>query len=506
MRLITVRILLLAAIAMPCGAFAADSYWAYSYQGMEVTAVGGEEFARNIAHNLHRLDRSLAAILQTRSDGWRAPTLIYVVPAQTFEMLYGKKDSTAASYTSNAFENNVLINASSNGDDRYWGVYFGLTGSVLNSAFSFRYPTWFVHGLSEVFAGTSINHFSVTIGGINRGRVYTLLHRAPIPIKTLLALRSDDPQLSSREFLDMYAAEAWFLVHQIVIEKQYHTNFFEYFQRLDKGEDEAHAFAESFTVSYEDLDKMLASALGSGRISVIKVELADEKDESVPRRLSDAEAKGRLAMYAAEHSPQADVALNLSTQSLGMEPHGEDAQIARILALLKQTDYAAALHSSEALCGAETLSQKVAAQCGWSFSRLAAAVSAKQVSLEIDAAGLGQRSEQYFEKALAGDGEDLESWYRLIDSVAGRHDKDYAKELLPRAERVQAAHPRMGILARAVALLCASTGDYATAIGYATIWERNALSGQDRASASTYLSTLRTYLERRAPKVGSSTS
>jgi hypothetical protein len=501
MRSTAVRMLSLFALALPLGAFGADQYWAYDYQGMEVTAVGSAEFARTIAHNLHRLDRALGTVLQMSGNGWRPPTMIYVVPKPTFDLLHGRKDDTAALYTSNAFENNILIDAS-NRDNRLWGVYFGFTGSILNSAYSFRYPSWFVAGLSEVFAGTSINHFSVTIGDINRPRVAALLHHTPIPMKTMLALRGDDPQLSSVDFRDVYEAQAWFLVHQIIIEKQYHTNFLEYFQRLDKGENEAQAFSESFAVPYEELDKMLARALQSGRVSIYKVELQDEKDESAPRRLSDAEANGRLAMYAAQHTPQPDAALNLSTQSLSADPHEADAQMARILAQLKQGGYAAAFHGSEALCAGETLPQRVAAECGQSFARLAAAAAAKQVALDVDDAGLALRAEQYFEKALAENAEDLASWYRLMDLVAERRDRAYAKALLPRAEIVQAAHPRMGILARSVAGLCAVTGDFPTAIGYATVWERSAISSEDRARASSYLSGLRTNLERRAPAGG----
>jgi hypothetical protein len=489
------------AVAMPLGAFAADQYWAYDYQGMEVTAVGSADFARTIAHNLHRLDRALGTVLQTSGNGWRPPTMIYVVPSRTFELLYGKKDPSSALYSSSAFANNILIDAS-NRDNRLWGVYFGFTGSILNSAYSFRYPGWFVAGLSEVFAGTSINHFTVAIGDVNRPRVAALLHNSLIPMKTLLALRGDEPQFSSVDFKELYDAQAWFLVHQIIIERQYNANFMEYFQRLDKGESQAQAFAESFTVPYEELDKMLARALQSGRVSIYKVELQDEKDESAPRRLTDAEANGRLAMYAARHTPQPEAALNLSAQSLSADPHGAEAQMARILAQLKQADYAAAFHGSEALCAGEALPQGVAAECGHSFARLAAAVAAKQVALEVDDVRLAERAEQYFEKALAENAEDLAAWCQLMDLVAQRRDRAYAKELLPRAERVQAAHPRMGILARSVAWLCVVTGDYPAAIGYATVWERSAISSADRATASSYLSTLRTNLERRVPASG----
>jgi tetratricopeptide (TPR) repeat protein len=481
-------------VLMPLSAVGADHYWAYTYQGIVVTAAGGAEFARTIAHNLHRLDLSLAAVLSNSSGEWRPPTSVFAVPRDTFVLLVGKDES--ASFTVRPFENTIIINSSANGGDRYWSVYFGFTGSVLNT-YSFRYPPWFISGLSEVFAASSVDRSKVTIGGTSPGRVYTLQRKSLIPLKTMLALRWDDPQFASEDFQQLYWASAWFLVHQIVIEKQYHSNFYQYFQRLDHGESEETAFAESFDISYEELDKVFRNSFARGKLTIINVSIQDQTDESEPRQLSEAEAKGRLSIVAAERSPQADFAIKMSAQALALDPRNEDAQIGQAGALLRESDYAAALRAGESLCTADALSPKGAAACGHVFAGLASAVAAKKASLGMDQGSLAGRALRYYEKAVALNPNDNSSWYGLATLVNDTHDVAYAKMLKPKVETVQAKHPRIGALAESVSSLSAMSGDYENAVKYALIWQSNALSSSDRARASAYVSRLKDYMERK---------
>jgi hypothetical protein len=78
------------------------------------------------------------------------------------------------------------------------------------------------------------------------------------------------------------------------------------------------------------------------------------------------------------------------------------------------------------------------------------------------------------------------------------HDADYAKGFLPRVKHVWATHSRNEYLARAVAGLCATTGDFDTAIKFATVWRKNALTGASRSDADAYLSRLQTSAARKA--------
>ena len=240
------------------------------------------------------------------------------------------------------------------------------------------------------------------------------------------------------------------------------------------------------------------AAAGGGAGEHLNAALAAYQRNDFEGAYTEAAAAASDAGFLAQDERTRHTTLSLAAETA----HGAEAQMARILAQLKQADFAAAFHSSEALCAGEALPQRVAAECGHSFARLVAAVAAKQVALDVDDVRLTQRAEQYFEKALAENAEDFASWCQLMDLVAQRRDRAYAKELLPRAERIQAAHPHMGILARSVAWLCAVTGDFPAAIGYATVWQRSAISSADRATASSYLSTLRTNLERRVPASG----
>jgi hypothetical protein len=483
---------------IPSTSRAADKYWAYSYKGIDVTAEGSAEYARTIAHNLHRLELSIAAVLSGQGAEWRPPTLVYAVPDDTFSLLYGKKnDSIASVYYSNSFSSSILINNSSKGDDRYWSIYFGLTGSVLNSAYSFRYPQWFIAGLSEVIAASKIEHFKVVVGSYASGRVYTLSSNAFIPLKTLLALKKDDPQFASEKFTQLYAAQTWFLVHQIVIEKQYHDNFYRYFLALDRGQSEDAAFAASFDVSWETLDKSLHDAFASKKIQIFNVALQDEKDGSEPRRLTQEEAYGRLSLLAVEHTPQAAVALKLSAQALSVAPNNEDALIGQARAQLKESDYPAALNTGETLCTGDALSQKGAAACGIVFSALRNAVAAKKASIGMDAGSLGARALLYYEKAVTMNPEDLASWRGMAELVGETHDVVYAKSLLPKIDTVQAGHSRVGALAGSVASLYATVGDYENAVKYGVKWQNNSLSSLERSRADAYVSRLKDAWERK---------
>lgn len=493
-----IRCVIAGLLCLPLPGLAAEPYWVYGYQGVEVTAAGDAEHARDLAHKLHRVDQALHAVLPSADEGWRPPTQVYAVPSSTFASLLGRYDDSASSYSVGPFENDILINDSYQGDDRYWSVYYGFAGSVINNAYSFRYPWWFTEGLSEVLAATSLEGSEVVIGGFNRAQLYTLTNSTLIPARTLLTLKRDDSRLASKEFSAVYRAEIWFLVHQIVIEKLYHESFHQYFIKLDAGESERYAFRESFDIGYESLDKALRDSLAGGRLSVVRVRVPDEKDESAPRRLTEAEANGRLALYAARLGRPIEVVTGFAKQALRADPNNTDAQIAMQRVQIKAADYAAALRTLDALC-VETAPQPVVAQCAAGFAALATAATAKKSAPDLDGTALKARALRLFEKAVAQNAEDLASWYRLAEFVSDGRDAAYAKALLPQITKVQAAYPRVASLAASVASLCAVTGDLQGAVKYAGIWEQYSLDGAERASAAAYIAELKDNGQKREP-------
>ena len=116
---------------------------------------------------------------------------------------------TCYQYWPSVFSNDILVNIDANQGDALLGAYFGYTGSILSEGSSFRYPSWYIHGLSEVFSASSITRDTVIIGGFSPGRVQDLRTYPLIPMKVFLGLRAEDPQLASASAQRQYAAQSW---------------------------------------------------------------------------------------------------------------------------------------------------------------------------------------------------------------------------------------------------------------------------------------------------------
>jgi len=491
--------IVLSAAFVPLSASASDRYWAYTYKDIDVTASGGADRARDIAHNLHRLDVALATLLGIEAEDWRAPTRVYSVPQSMFDILWKKTEISYSSITfPSNFDNQILINNSLDRDTPFFDVYAGYTGNLLASGYSARYPFWFRKGLAEVFGASRVERKQVIIGGFVGNRVRPLIDQGWIPIKTLLNIGDNDPQLASKDYLDRFGAECWFLVHQIVIERRHHADFHQYFSQLDQGEEEPQAYAASFDIAYENLDKEMREALAAATIKIIKVQVPDEPEGAPPRLLSEPEATGRLAAFAALHAEQIDGAIKLANEALAGDPKNEGALIALARAHLRQHDYAAVLKSVERLCALDSLSPSANGQCGYLYADLLYKGAEKNAALGVDAASLAERSRKYFENAISGNPEDLASWSGLTNLLNYTRNLEYAKVYLPRAKHVWATHSRNEYLAHTLAGLCATTGDFDTAIKFATVWEKNALTGASRSDAEAYISRLQTIAAHKA--------
>ena len=163
------------------GALAAEKYWSYDYDNISVTGIGSASRAKAIAHDLHRLDTAVAAATNRDPEISRPPTRVYLMSATDFALVRGAQDKAGSQYHPSAFFNDILVNIDAYEGQALFGAYFGYTGSILSEGSSFRYPSWYISGLSEVFAASSITRDTVTIGGFSPGRVQDLRAYPLIP-------------------------------------------------------------------------------------------------------------------------------------------------------------------------------------------------------------------------------------------------------------------------------------------------------------------------------------
>jgi hypothetical protein len=492
------RALWVAALLLGAPPAFCEDYWAYQYKNIDVTVAGTSGYAQHVARDADRLGVALAQILNFKSLA-RLPTHIYVLPDEEIVKLLG--GSGSATYSTTGYDTTVIASAGGGDDDRFWGVYFGYIGSLLAGDGALRYPYWFKLGVPEVFATTEFDHYRLKTGGTAPGYALTVGTGNLIPLRTLLALKEQDPQLQSAAFADMFAAESWLLTREILVEGHHREEFQHYLALINDGTDERAAFAASFKVSYEDLDRMLrGDAHDRGHAYIFQSPPEEAEVPAPPRQLPAPEVAARLAAanLAAGHRPEA---LRLAGESLKDDPANETALLTACEAQLLNWNYPAVLAAVNEMAAHGTPSPRELAESAAALTIVSSAVSAGHANLGVDPAALLQQARRDYRGAIAADPEDLRSWAGLAGIYGAQRDAAAASALLPDATRAFERHPRNVNLAYALAHMCAQTQQWDCAARFAAAWRENALNQESRSEAAAFEAHLTAWRRRLASAV-----
>jgi tetratricopeptide (TPR) repeat protein len=484
---------LLLAMMGPVSAPAAD-YWAYQYRNIDVTVAGSSSYAQQLARNADRLGAALSQILGLK-DAARLPTHIYVLPDDEIIALLGS--SGRSNYNSSGFDATVIASRGEGGSGEYWGVYFGYVGSVLAGEGA-RRPYWFRLGVPEVFATTEFHHERVRTGGVAPNYALTIASGTLIPLRTFLAMQPQDPQLESGALSEMYAAESWYLTREILVEGRYRDEFGGYLALLHQGTSEREAFAASFKVSYEDLDRMLRDdRRAHGHLFLLPSPADDGPDSVPPRKLTSPEVQARLALVNLTVGRRAE-ALRLAGLALHDDPGNERALRVAAQAQLEEGNYPASFAAVDRLSSSAQLSPEAMAESAGILTVLASAVTGGDAALVVDAATMLSYARRYYEAAIAANPEDLRSWAGLAGLYGAQRDRAAAQALLPSASQVLVRHPGNVNLAYALAHMCAQTQQWDCAQQFAGGWREHAPTEAGRTEAAAFESRLSAYRRRLA--------
>jgi tetratricopeptide (TPR) repeat protein len=492
------RWLAFAALLLSFSTAGAEEYWHYRYHGIEVVAAGNEQYAINLAHNMHRLDTAIVTVLPLELGDWRPRTLIFAVPTDEHNKLLDTKSDTMTRFNANGFRNIVVMGNTTSTEAHYWEAYFGYAGSLLVSEGALRYPDWFRQGVSGLFAETVISSDQVTIGGYSRNTVHTLMSQPLMPMHKFLHLRTNDPQLEVKEARFQYDVQCTFLAHLIVIDKLLEQEFSSYLRLVSEGQNEDAAFAASFSMSYEDLDRAVAAALHSGRIRTLAVNVPDEPVKALPVRLSAAAAKGRLALVAIDNEHSRDYGMKLVSEALATDPNDEYALQALAVAQTQREQYGDALATLDKLAANSSLSAAGLGESGELLIAVAGAIRSQKATLPADPAVLAHRAYDDYRRATALEPESLDYWAAFADAYGEERDKLGAKEFLPKIEQVFYLHPRNSMLASHIARMCGEVGDLDDAIKFAVAWKGNATNAEARDAAVAFISRVQAAKERQS--------
>ncbi len=488
MKCLRIYVVAAALLLDPTARALAEGYWASAYQDFEVVTADRAARAVSLAHNVARFEKALTENLNLPPAS--VPTHIYELPPKETKDLLGGADGAAYHFTGYevAVVTGVGVTKATNPN---WGPLFGYTGSLLFSRTG-RYPYWYLIGIPQLFANTEFGPGEIKTGGMSAGFAYTLTRGKLIPMRVFLRAQRGDPQLqSASEFRTMFEAESWFLAREVFVERKLRSEFGQYLKLIVDGKSEEEAFSASFKISYEDLDKVLLKAMSEpAHLFVVKVP-TEPPDSAQARQLSPAEVKARLADLSLTWNHRAD-AQRLASEALQQDAANELALRTMARVSLSQADFAAALANAERLLALPSPSAAALTDCGEVFARLAFELAAKHATLATDPESLRGRAKDAYERAVGTDPEYLRAWAGLAYLYSTPNATAAAQALVPRAQPVMEKHPYNGALARALATMCAQTGQTSSAFLFGELWRNGAPTEKDRSQAETFLARLQT--------------
>ena len=377
-----------------------EQYWSYSYRNVDVMAEGTSAYAVNLARYCVRLDAMLTRILGIKTS-YRVPTHIYALPGSQLSQFIGLNGGVSS--RASGYDNIIIADSAAARDSDYWSAYFGYTATLLASDNRLRGPDWYMHGVPSVFADTSYKGNRATLGNVTRGYALTLGRSALIPMRSFLTMKYD-PAAHDHE---LYEAQAWALAHEVYVEGWRRAEFVKYLDLMRAGTSEAAAFAASFEMSYEELDKQFAAAIARHAYAYTLDSPDDAAAAETARQLDATEVKGRLALLAVRYGKGPD-AVQLANEALQGDPNNQTALEALALAQLKRGAYGESLAAIDKLV-ADGPADSAYPDIAFVLGQLSRVVASGQATLPVTADALRQRARQAYESALAANSDDRRS-------------------------------------------------------------------------------------------------
>lgn len=467
----------------PAGSLAlAEDYWSYAYKGFDVTTAAGSAYTASLAYDLARFDRALTRILQLPER--RVPTHVYLLAPKQLQQVIGQTDGV--SYKFSGYEVSVVTSTDDAHGPRYWGALFGYTGSLLVNGRASRAPYWFNVGVPEVFALTDFEKAKVRVGGLSAGYARTLTGAKLIPTRILLRMQAGDPQLKSSGFQQLFDAQSWFLAREVYVEGKLRTEFGNYLGLMREGKREEEAFAASFKLSYEDLDKLLRESMAESMHQFVVDLPLESAEEQQPRKLSAAQIKALLAELVLQWGHRE--AVPLATEALQGDPDNELALRVLARANLQEGRFSEARTAVDRLYALPGLSAPALTDSAEVYARLARSFSKEDLSGQAPV--LRQRAQQGYERAIALDPDYLRAWAGLAYLYGSERDAAAAQSLVTRAQPVMERHLDSGALARSLASMCEQTGQSSAAFLFGEYWRDDAINQYDLDQALAFMARL----------------
>lgn len=337
----------------------------------------------------------------------------------------------------------------------------------------------------------------VIIGSYSEGAVRALDKNPWIPMRDLLRVKANDPQLKGAEYHFQYQSECWLLVHMMMIEGTRHDEMNAYMQALGNGVPEEQAFAENFKGRYEDLDSDTREILFRGRLSTAVVKVPPDTDKISMVKITEAQVNARLAELTIRNRMAVDYGLKLAADTLAAEPGNEIALRAQAAGQLDKGQFADSYHTVQHLDALPALSAASQNESARIYAAIARAVDEHRADVGVPGTQLWAQAKDAYRVAISLDPNNIQALSGFENLLQSQKDRDGIRAFLPQAEKAFYHNPHYGWLARNVSSMHSQLGDFDDAVVFAQAWKRAAFNSSDRDAADAYLTQLRAFKARR---------
>jgi hypothetical protein len=252
-------VIVIAALVLTVNTFAADNWIEVKSKNFTAISNAGERSTRTLVWQLEQMRGALTALFSWAKPDLNKPLSVIILKddnsmrALAPEYWERRGSLHPASLWLTAPDQHYLVMRtdvevdSRPTENPYISTYFSYVGLMLDQSIDSDVPFWLRRGFTGVLSNTLVHENEILVGPIISWHIANLRERARVPLAKLLTITRQSPEIKQSEFIEMFDAQTWALVHFLMFgENGKRAPQLDAFVRMvSSGKDPAAAFSEA---------------------------------------------------------------------------------------------------------------------------------------------------------------------------------------------------------------------------------------------------------------------
>lgn len=328
-------VLFLSFSAAPLSASAKDSWVSVRSKNFLLVGNASEKNIRQVALRLEQFREVFSNLFTHVKVGSPVPTTVVVFKDDHSFKPFKPSANAAGYFQPGPDVNYIALTTEQRGAQDAFSVIFHEYSHLLVDNTNGNVPTWFNEGLAEYYSTLTLSDDQrAVVGRPIASHVYLLREKKLLPLRTLFEVDQKSPYYNERAKQSVFYAESWALLHYLILGRGGHrtVEVSKFVERLSANVPVEQAFQESFTVSFEEMERQLRDYVKRDRYPVLTAQFQrklgiDSQMQTAPVTEAEAQAYlGDLLLHSnrieseryLQKALSLDPKLSMANASLGM--------------------------------------------------------------------------------------------------------------------------------------------------------------------------------------------